>query len=100
MDSYPAPALTKVKEMTAIAIAEPARAVAFQGAPGANSHLAALEFDPECHPLPCFSFEDAIDAVKDRSKTPSMAVLRTSIFCCPNQGLASLPNISCRSATA
>jgi prephenate dehydratase len=42
----------------------PARAVAFQGAPGANSHRAAMEWAPECLPLPCFSFEDALDAVK------------------------------------
>lgn len=38
--------------------------MSFQGAPGANSHLAAVQFDPDCLPLPCFSFEDAIDAVK------------------------------------
>ncbi len=51
--------------MTAAAAADPARAVAFQGAPGCNSHRAALEYDPECRPLPCFSFEDALDAVRD-----------------------------------
>ena len=43
----------------------PARAIALQGAPGCNGHRAALEFDPTCLPLPCFSFEDALDAVKD-----------------------------------
>jgi prephenate dehydratase len=66
MDSYPKSALTLVEEMTAKAIANAANAVAFQGAPGANSHLAALQIDRDCMPLPCFSFEDAIDAVKDR----------------------------------
>ncbi|CAN5222788.1 prephenate dehydratase [soil metagenome] len=45
--------------------ADPARAVAFQGAPGANSHIAALEAFPDCLPLPCFDFPDAIDAVRD-----------------------------------
>ena len=85
MDSYPAPALVKVKEMTAIATKEPSRAVAFQGAPGANSHLAALEFDADCHPLPCFSFEDAIDAVKSltigdaRSKSIAITHLETAL---------------------
>ena len=96
MDSYPAPALTEVKEMTAIAIAEPARAVAFQGAPGANSHLAALEFDPECHPLPCFSFEDAIDAVKDGTAARAIIPIENSLhgrvadihFLLPESGLS------------
>jgi prephenate dehydratase len=65
MHSFPAPALALVEQMSAAAIADPARAIAFQGAPGANSHRAALEYDPDCLPLPCFAFEDALDAVKD-----------------------------------
>lgn len=64
MHSFPAPALALVEQMAAAAAADPGRAVAFQGAPGANSHRAALEWAPECLPLPCFSFSDAIDAVK------------------------------------
>ena len=63
MDSYPAPAQALVDKMLADAATEPARAVAFQGAPGANSHRAALEWAPDCLPLPCFAFEDALDAV-------------------------------------
>jgi prephenate dehydratase len=63
MDSYPAPALELVEEMREAAAADPARAVAFQGAPGANSHRAALEWSPDGLPLPCFAFEDALDAV-------------------------------------
>ncbi|WP_347303111.1 prephenate dehydratase [Croceibacterium sp. TMG7-5b_MA50] len=63
MDSYAAPALALVEQMTRAAAEEPERAVAFQGAPGANSHKAALEWDPGCLPLPCFSFEDALEAV-------------------------------------
>lgn len=51
--------------MSAAAAADPGRAVAFQGAPGANSHRAAMEVMPDGLPLPCFSFEDALDAVKD-----------------------------------
>ena len=65
MESFPAPALKLVELLSAKATAQPSRAIAFQGAPGANSHLAALEFDADCLPLPCFSFEDAIDAVKE-----------------------------------
>lgn len=96
MDSYPAPALVKVKEMTAIATKEPSRAVAFQGAPGANSHLAALEFDADCHPLPCFSFEDAIDAVKDGTAARAIIPIENSLhgrvadihFLLPESGLS------------
>ena len=64
MHSFPVPALALVEQMAAAAGDDPARAVAFQGAPGANSHKAAIEWAPGCLPLPCFSFEDAIDAVK------------------------------------
>ena len=64
MHSFPTPALALVEQMVAAAANDPARAVAFQGAPGANSHKAALEWAPECPPLPCFSFEDALEAVK------------------------------------
>ncbi|MFC4294236.1 prephenate dehydratase [Novosphingobium tardum] len=65
MTTFPAPALALAEEMTCAAAADPARAIAFQGAPGANSHRAALEYAPDGLPLPCFSFEDALDAVKD-----------------------------------
>lgn len=63
--SFPGPALAMVEQMQAAAAAEPERAIAFQGSPGANSHRAATEAAPDCLPLPCFSFEDALDAVKD-----------------------------------
>ena len=56
METYPLPARTLVEQMSAAAAANPARAIAFQGAPGANSHRAALEYSPGCAPLPCFSF--------------------------------------------
>ena len=63
--SFPGPALAMVERMQAAAAAEPARAIAFQGSPGANSHRAASEAAPDYLPLPCFSFEDALEAVKD-----------------------------------
>jgi prephenate dehydratase len=63
MDSFPAPALALVDAMREAAAADPSRTVAFQGAPGANSHRAALEWAPDGLPLPCFAFEDALDAV-------------------------------------
>jgi prephenate dehydratase len=64
MQSFPAPAMAMVDTMRASASAEPMRAIAFQGAPGANSHRAAIEAMPEALPLPCFSFEDALESVK------------------------------------
>lgn len=65
MQSYPAPALARVADMVRAAADDPARAVSFQGAPGCNGHRAALEAVAGCLPLPCFSFEDALEAVKD-----------------------------------
>ncbi len=65
MESFAIPARPIVKAMTDAAAADPGRAVAFQGAPGANSHVAAVEAFPGGLPLPCFDFADAIDAVKD-----------------------------------
>ena len=64
MRSFPAPAMAMVETMRASASDAPERAIAFQGAPGANSHRAAMEAMPEALPLPCFSFEDALDSVK------------------------------------
>ena len=65
MENFAVPARPIVARMTEAAAADPARAVAFQGAPGANSHVAAVEAFPDGLPLPCFDFADAIDAVKD-----------------------------------
>ena len=68
MESFAAPARALVEQMTAAAAAEPDRAVAYQGAPGANSHVAVAQAFPDGLPLPCFDFADAIDAVKDARK--------------------------------
>ncbi|TKD53266.1 prephenate dehydratase [Sphingomonas baiyangensis] len=65
MDSFAAPARPLVDAMTAAAAARPDRAVAFQGAPGANSHVAMRQAFPDALPLPCFDFADAIDAVRE-----------------------------------
>lgn len=96
MHSYPAPALELVEKMRAAAAADPARAIAFQGAPGANSHRAAMEYAPECLPLPCFSFEDALDAVKTGAAGAAIIPIENSQhgrvadihFLLPESGLA------------
>ena len=96
MHSYPAPALALVEQMALAAAADPARTVAFQGAPGCNGHRAALESDPACLPLACFSFEDALDAVKDGRAARAIIPIENSQhgrvadihFLLPESGLA------------
>jgi len=95
MESYPAPARARVAEMVAAAAREPDRAVAFQGAPGCNSHIAAGEVFPDSLPLPCFSFEDALEAVTDGRAGRAMIPIENSLhgrvadihFLLPESGL-------------
>jgi prephenate dehydratase len=95
MENYPAPARRLVADMLAAAEGEPARAVSFQGAPGANSHRAVLEFFPGALPCPCFSFEDALEAVKEGRAAHAMIPIENSVhgrvadihFLLPESGL-------------
>lgn len=64
MRTFAKPAIEMVDAMRHTAASDPERAIAFGGAPGSNSHQAAMQFDPECLPLPYLGFEDALDAVK------------------------------------
>jgi prephenate dehydratase len=41
------------------------KVIAYQGEPGANSHIACLDVYPEWRPLPCATFEDAFAAIRD-----------------------------------
>ena len=96
MENYPAPARAIVADLAAKAAADPARAVAYQGAPGANSHLAALGYAPDCVPLPCFAFEDAIDAVRNGQADRAIIPIENSLhgrvadmhFLLPESGLS------------
>jgi len=96
MENFAAPARPIVADMIARASAEPGRTVAFQGAPGANSHIAVHEAFPDGLPLPCFSFEDAIDAVKEGRADRAMIPIENSLhgrvadihFLLPESGLA------------
>lgn len=95
MNSFPQNALGMVQKMTETAAAAPAQAIAFQGAPGANSHLAAMEYAPDCLTLPCFSFEDALDAVKNGTAGSAIIPIENSLhgrvadihFLLPESGL-------------
>jgi len=78
MRQFAKPALTLVDSMRAAAAADPARAIAFGGAPGSNSHQAAMQFAPEALPLPCFSFEDALAAVESGAAGCAMIPIENS----------------------
>lgn len=96
MESYPAPARRLVEQMTQEALADSVRSIAFQGAPGANSHRAALSYRPDCLPLPCFSFEDALDAVNEGRAAHAIIPIENSLhgrvadmhFLLPESGLS------------
>jgi prephenate dehydratase len=95
MDRYPAPARPIVEAMTLAAARDPLRAVAFQGAPGANSQIAVEEAMPDALPLPCFSFEDAIDSVRNGAAASALIPIENSLhgrvadihFLLPESGL-------------
>ncbi len=63
MENYPKPAADLVVRLADQAATRPATTAAFQGAPGAYSHMATQEAFPDHVPLPCFTFEDALDAL-------------------------------------
>ncbi|HEY1124838.1 MAG TPA: prephenate dehydratase [Sphingobium sp.] len=96
MDNYALPARRLVAEMADAAASAPEHALAFQGAPGANSHLAAMDYAPDGLPLPCFSFEDAIDAVRDGLADRAIIPIENSLhgrvadmhFLLPESGLS------------
>ena len=78
MRKFPAPALAMVDSMRAAAAADPMRAIAFGGAPGSNSHQATMQFAPEALPLPCYGFEDALDAVRSGAAGAAMIPIENS----------------------
>ena len=78
MLSYPETAAARVRDMAERAARTPDAAIAFQGAPGANSHLACQKFEAAAPALPCFSFEDAIDAVQDGTVGRAMIPIENS----------------------
>jgi prephenate dehydratase len=53
--------------------------IAYQGEPGANSHIACVENFPDLDPLPCATFEDAFAAVQDGSAELAMIPIENSI---------------------
>ncbi len=55
------------------------KVIAYQGEPGANSHIACLDVYPGWEPLPCATFEDAFAAIKDGVAGLGMIPIENSI---------------------
>ena len=53
--------------------------IAFQGEPGANSHIAIVEAYPDAIPLPCATFEDALAAISSGEAELGMIPIENSI---------------------
>jgi prephenate dehydratase len=53
--------------------------IAYQGEPGANSHIACIEAYPTHEPLPCGTFEDAFQAVTDGEADLAMIPIDNSV---------------------
>ncbi len=96
MRKFPQPALAMVDSMRNAAAEAPQRAIAFGGAPGSNSHQATMQFAPDALPLPCYGFEDALEAVETGAAGAAMIPIENSQhgrvadihFLLPESGLA------------
>ena len=53
--------------------------IAFQGEPGANSHIAIVEAYPDAEPLPCATFEDALGAISGGEADLGMIPIENSV---------------------
>ena len=56
-----------------------ANTIAFQGEPGAYSHLACRNVYPDMEPLPCRTFEDAFAAVREGKAGLGMIPIENSV---------------------
>ena len=56
-----------------------AKTIAYQGEPGANSHIVCRESYPDWQPLACATFEDAFGALQDGSADLAMIPIENSI---------------------
>jgi len=53
--------------------------IAFQGEPGANSHIACVEAYPDSEPMPCPTFEDALGAIASGEAELGMIPIENSL---------------------
>jgi prephenate dehydratase len=61
------------------ASSDPSHTIAFQGSPGAYSHLACKAVYPDFTALPCAAFEDAFQAVRDGQARYAMIPVDNSV---------------------
>jgi prephenate dehydratase len=55
------------------------RRIVFQGEPGANSDIACREAYPDCEPVPCPTFEDALGAIASGEAALGMIPIENSL---------------------
>src|ERR1700710_3335685 len=53
--------------------------IAFQGEPGANSHIAIVEAYPDAEPMACATFEDALAAISSGEADLGMIPIENSV---------------------
>ena len=53
--------------------------IAYQGEPGANSHIACADVYPDMEPMPCATFEDALGAIQEGVAHLGMIPIENSI---------------------
>src|SRR6201992_133249 len=53
--------------------------IAFQGEPGANSHIAVVEAYPTAEAMPCATFEDALAAISSGEADLGMIPIENSV---------------------
>ncbi len=53
--------------------------IAYQGEPGSNSDIACRNVYPDCEPVPCATFEDALAAVAERTAGLAMIPIENSL---------------------
>src|SRR5437016_6506065 len=53
--------------------------IAFQGEPGANSHIAIVEAYPDAEPLPCATFEEAMAGISSGEADLGMIPIENSV---------------------
>ncbi|MDE2383864.1 MAG: prephenate dehydratase [Alphaproteobacteria bacterium] len=53
--------------------------IAYQGEPGANSHIACVQTYPDHEPLPCATFEEAFQAVKSGKAALAMIPIENTL---------------------
>ncbi|MCW5731929.1 MAG: prephenate dehydratase [Alphaproteobacteria bacterium] len=58
---------------------DPAHIVAFQGMPGANSHIMCAQVFPDFEAMPCRTFEDAFAAVREGRASYGMIPIENSV---------------------